>query len=76
MATWARRPRLDPELEARLEAGIEEAERFFMAKPRFSVPSTRQRVCWMRTASPMLSLARWPSTPMATNGPPWISTSC
>jgi hypothetical protein len=26
---WAQRPRLDPELEARFHAGVEEAERFF-----------------------------------------------
>jgi hypothetical protein len=34
MAAWAQRPRLDPELEARLDAGIEEAERFFMGESR------------------------------------------
>ncbi len=28
-AAWAQRPRLDPDLEARLDAGIEKAERFF-----------------------------------------------
>jgi hypothetical protein len=33
-AAWAQRPRLDPELEARLDAGIEEAERFFMGESR------------------------------------------
>jgi hypothetical protein len=31
---WAQRPRLDPELEARLDAGIEEAERFFMGESK------------------------------------------
>lgn len=31
---WDERPRLDPELEARLDAGIEEAERFFMGESR------------------------------------------
>lgn len=33
-AAWAQRPRLEPELEARLDAGIEEAERFFMGESR------------------------------------------
>ena len=33
-AAWAQRPRLDPELEARLDAGIEEAERFFMGESK------------------------------------------
>jgi hypothetical protein len=33
-AAWARRPRLDPELEARLDAGVEAAERFFMGEAR------------------------------------------
>lgn len=33
-AAWAQRPRLDPELEARLDAGIEQAERFFMGDAR------------------------------------------
>jgi hypothetical protein len=31
---WGERPRLDPELEARLDAGIAEAERFFMGESR------------------------------------------
>jgi len=31
---WAQRPRLDSELEARLDAGIEEAERFFMGESK------------------------------------------
>jgi hypothetical protein len=31
---WAQRPRLDPKLEARLDAGIEEAERFFMGESK------------------------------------------
>lgn len=31
---WDERPRLDPELEARLDAGIAEAERFFMGESR------------------------------------------
>jgi hypothetical protein len=34
MAAWAQRPRLDPELEARLDAGIEEAEKFFMGESK------------------------------------------
>jgi hypothetical protein len=34
MAAWEQRPRLDPELEARLDAGIEEAEKFFMGESR------------------------------------------
>jgi hypothetical protein len=33
-AAWAQRPRLDPELEARLDAGIEEAEKFFMGESK------------------------------------------
>jgi|SRR4051794_357571 len=33
-AAWAQRPRLDPKLEARLDAGIEEAERFFMGESK------------------------------------------
>ncbi|HVT16890.1 MAG TPA: hypothetical protein VHQ90_12030 [Thermoanaerobaculia bacterium] len=31
---WDERPRLDPEVEARLDAGIAEAERFFMGESR------------------------------------------
>ncbi len=31
---WDERPRLNPELEARLDAGIEETERFFMGEAR------------------------------------------
>ncbi|HEV3459097.1 MAG TPA: hypothetical protein VHG32_21300 [Thermoanaerobaculia bacterium] len=31
---WDRRPRLDRELEARLDAGIEEAERYFMGEAK------------------------------------------
>jgi hypothetical protein len=31
---WAQRPRLDPKLEARLDEGIEEAERFFMGESK------------------------------------------
>jgi hypothetical protein len=31
---WDERPRLDPELEARLDAGLEETERFFMGESR------------------------------------------
>jgi hypothetical protein len=33
-AAWAQRPRLDPEQEARFEAGIEEAEKFFRGESR------------------------------------------
>ena len=33
-AAWAQRPRLEPDLEARLDAGIEEAERFFVGEAR------------------------------------------
>ncbi|MBV8202276.1 MAG: hypothetical protein JOZ15_16775, partial [Acidobacteria bacterium] len=31
---WDERPRLDPELEARLDAGLEETERFFLGESR------------------------------------------
>jgi hypothetical protein len=34
MAAWAHRPRLDPELEARFDAGIEEAQRFFRGESK------------------------------------------
>lgn len=33
-AAWAQRPRLDPELEARFDAGVEEAEKFFKGESR------------------------------------------
>jgi hypothetical protein len=33
-AAWAQRPRLDPELEVRLDMGIERAERFFMGEAK------------------------------------------
>src|SRR3954466_14488121 len=33
-AAWAQRPRLDPEQEARFEAGLEEAEKFFRGESK------------------------------------------